>query len=34
VIGAIFDHLKGKARRDEDAGEGASNHLAKKKKMQ
>ena len=27
----IFDHLKGKAKRDEDAGEGASNHPSEKK---
>ena len=31
AVGAIFDRLNGKARRDEDASEGASNHPAKKK---
>jgi len=31
VVGAIFDRLDGKAKRDEDAGEGASNRSAKKK---
>ena len=25
VVGAIFDHLNGKVKRDEDASEGASN---------
>ena len=30
----IFDRLKGKAKRDEDAGEGASNHPSKKKNKQ
>ena len=34
MVGAIFNHLKGKAKRDEDAGEGASNHLGKKKNKQ
>ena len=34
VVGAIFDCLKGKAKRDEDAGEGASNHPNKKKNKQ
>jgi len=34
AVGAIFDRLKGKAKRDEDAGEGASNHLVKKKNKQ
>ena len=34
VVGAIFDHLKGKAKRDEDTGEGASNHPNKKKNKQ
>ena len=34
TVGAIFDYLKGKARRDEDTGEGASNHPAKKKNKQ
>ena len=32
AIGAIFDRLNGKARRDEDAGKGASNCSTKKKK--
>ena len=31
AVRAIFDHLEGKARRDEGAGEGASNHSAKRK---
>ena len=31
AVGAIFDHPKGKAKRDEDAGEGTSNRLNKKK---
>jgi hypothetical protein len=31
AIGAIFDHAKGKAKRDENAGVGNSNHLGKKK---
>ena len=30
----IFDRLKGKAKQDEDAGEGASNHPNKKKNKQ
>ena len=30
----IFDHLKGKAKQDEDASEGASNHPSKKKNKQ
>ena len=34
VVGAIFDHPKGKTKRDEDAGEGASNHPNKKKNKQ
>ena len=34
AVGAIFDRLKGKARQDEDAGEGASNRPTKKKKKQ
>ena len=34
AVGAIFDRLKGKGKRDEDAGEGASNHLSKKKNKQ
>ena len=31
AVRAIFDHLKGKAKRDEDAGKGTSNHPNKKK---
>ena len=31
AIGAIFDRLKGKAKRDKDTGEGTSNHPNKKK---
>jgi hypothetical protein len=31
AVGAIFDRLNGKVRRDEDADEGTSNHPAKKK---
>ena len=31
MVGAIFDRSNGKARRDEDTGEGASNHPAKRK---
>ena len=31
VVRAIFDHLKGKARQDEGAGEGTSNRSAKRK---
>ena len=34
AVRAIFDHLKGKAKRDEDAGEGASNCPDKKKNKQ
>ena len=34
VVGAIFDRPKGKAKRDEDAGEGASNCPNKKKNKQ
>ena len=34
AIGAIFDRLKGKAKRDEDTGEGASNRPSKKKNKQ
>ena len=34
MVGAIFDRLKGKARRDKDAGEGASNRPVKKKNKQ
>ena len=31
AVGAIFDHLEGKARRDEGASEGTSNCSAKRK---
>ena len=31
AVGVIFDRLEGKARRDEGAGEGTSNHSAKRK---
>ena len=31
VVGVIFNHLKGKARQDEGAGEGTSNRSAKRK---
>ena len=34
AVGAIFDRPMGKAKRDEDAGEGASNHPNKKKNKQ
>ena len=34
VVGAIFDRLKDKAKRDEDASKGASNHPSKKKNKQ
>ena len=34
VVRAIFDYLKGKVKRDEDADEGTSNHLVKKKNKQ
>ena len=34
AVGAIFDRLKGKAKQDEDADEGASNRPNKKKNMQ
>ena len=34
MVEAIFDRLKGKAKRDEDAGEGASNRPNKKKNKQ
>ena len=34
AIGAIFDRLKGKAKRDEDVDEGASNHPNNKKNKQ
>ena len=34
AVGAIFDRLKGKAKRDEDTGEGASNRHVKKKNRQ
>ena len=33
AVGAIFDRPKGKAKRDEDAGEGASNRPNKKNKQ-
>ena len=31
MVGAIFDRLEGKARRDVGTGEGTSNHSAKRK---
>ena len=31
AVGVIFDHLEGMARRDKGAGEGTSNHSAKRK---
>ena len=31
AIGVIFDHIEGKARQDEGAGKGTSNHSAKRK---
>ena len=34
AVGAIFDLHKGKAKRDDDAGEGASNRPNKKKNTQ
>ena len=34
AVGAIFDHLKGKAKRDKDTSKGASNHPNKKKNKQ
>ena len=34
AVGAIFNRHKGKAKRDEDTDEGASNRLGKKKKKQ
>ena len=34
AVGAIFDRLKGKAKWDKDAGEGASNRPSKKKNKQ
>ena len=34
MVGALFDCLKGKAKWDEDAGEGASNRPNKKKNKQ
>ena len=34
AVGVIFDSPKGKAKRDEDAGEGASNRPNKKKNKQ
>jgi hypothetical protein len=32
VVGVIFNHARGKAKRDEDASEGASNRSKKKKR--
>jgi hypothetical protein len=32
VVGAIFDHSRGKAKRDVGTGEGTSNHSGKKKR--
>jgi len=34
AVRAIFDRLKGKAKQDEDAVEGATNHPSKKKNKQ
>ena len=34
MVGTIFDRLKGKAKQDEDTGEGASNRPTKKKNKQ
>ena len=34
AVRAIFDHPKGKEKRDEDTGKGASNHPNKKKNKQ
>ena len=34
MVGAIFDRLKGKAKRDEEIGKGTSNHPNKKKNKQ
>jgi hypothetical protein len=34
VVGAIFDRSRGKAKRDEVADEGASNHSKKKRNKQ
>ena len=34
AVGAIFDRLKGEAKRDEDVGEGASNRSNKNKNKQ
>ena len=34
MVGAIFDRLKGKAKRDKDANKGASNSPSKKKNKQ
>ena len=34
MVRAIFDHLKGEEKRDEDAGKGASNRPNKKKNKQ
>ena len=33
AVGAIFDRLKGRAKRDEDASEGASNHPNKEEEQ-
>ena len=33
AVGAIFDHLKGKAKQDEDIGEGASNRPNKEEEQ-
>ena len=33
AVGAIFDRPKGKAKQDEDAGKGTSNHPNKKDKQ-
>jgi hypothetical protein len=34
AVGVIFNRPRGKAKRDEDTGEGTSNHLNKKKNKQ
>jgi hypothetical protein len=34
AVGAIFDHPRGKAERDEDGGEGTSNRSNKKRNKQ
>ena len=34
AVGVIFDRLKSKAKQDEDADEGASNHPSEKKNKQ